>query len=155
MIILMNNKEEFWGLDWIIIRMSRNFHDHNSILINLSGSSNIRLPLRPPNHIPHIIDWRCYANATTEGFSNMTIESEVSVDGRNRFVIELITQVAAKVRPGSARSKFVRLVWWSSECDALNGRQIELFWVLRRHGGTDNFNAYRVVNEELTELCEF
>jgi hypothetical protein len=69
------------------------------------------------------------------------------VDEKNRFLIELITQstkVAAKVRPGSARSKFVRPAWWSSECDALNERQIELFRVFRRHGGTDNFNAYRV-----------
>jgi hypothetical protein len=31
---------------------------------------------------------------------------------------------------------------------------MELFRVFRRHGGTDNFNAYRVVYEELTELCE-
>jgi hypothetical protein len=79
------------------------------------------------------------------------------VDEKNRFLIELITQstkVAAKVRPGTARSKFVRPAWWSSECDALNERQMELFRVFRRHGGTDNFNAYRVVNEEFTELCE-
>jgi hypothetical protein len=37
---------------------------------------------------------------------------------------------------------------------AINERQIELFRVFRRHGGTNNFNAFRVVNEELTELCE-
>jgi hypothetical protein len=29
---------------------------------------------------------------------------------------------------------------------------MELYRVFRRHGGTDNFNAYRV--EEFTELCE-
>jgi hypothetical protein len=76
----------------------------------------------------------------------MTIESEVSVDDKNRFLIELIaqsTRVAAKVRPGSARSKFVRPAWWSSECDE---RQIELFRVFEG-------DAYLVANEELTELC--
>jgi hypothetical protein len=120
--------------------------DHNPILINLSGSSNIRLPLRPPNPIPHILDWRCYADAANDSFSNMTMESGASVDDKNGFLIELIaqsTKVAAKVRPA----------WWSSECDALNERQMELFRVFRRHGGTDNLNAYRVVNEELTVLC--
>jgi hypothetical protein len=29
-----------------------------------------------------------------------------------------------------------------------------VFRVFRRHGGTDNFNTYHVVNEELTELWE-
>jgi hypothetical protein len=94
---------------------------------------------------------RCYVDATKEGFS---IESEMSVDDKNRFLIELIAQssrVAAKVRPGSTRSKFVCPACWSSECDALNERQIELFRVLRR---TANFNAYRAVNEEHTELCK-
>jgi hypothetical protein len=63
----------------------------------------------------------------------MTIESEVSVDDKNRFLVELITQctrVAAKVRPGSTRSRFIRPAWWRSECNALNERQMELFGFL-------------------------
>jgi hypothetical protein len=128
-----------FDFDWTVLDDSAG-SDHNPILINLSGSSNI-------------LDWRCYANADNEGFYNMTIESGVSMDDKNRFLIELITQ-SAKVRSGSARWKFVRLAWWSSECDALNERQMELFWVFRRHEGTDSFNAYCAVNEELTELCE-
>jgi hypothetical protein len=31
---------------------------------------------------------------------------------------------------------------------------MKLFRVFRRHGWTNNFNAYRVMNEELTELSE-
>jgi hypothetical protein len=31
---------------------------------------------------------------------------------------------------------------------------MKLFRYFRRHGVTVNFNAYRLVNEELTELCE-
>jgi hypothetical protein len=46
---------------------------------------------------------------------------------------------------------FTRL---SNEYDALNERQMELFRDFRSHGGTDISNAYRVMNEELTELCE-
>jgi hypothetical protein len=88
----------------------------------------------------------------------MTIESGVSMDDKNRFLIELITQsvrAAPKVGPGSARLKIGRpAYWWSTECDALNERQMELFRVFRSHEGTENFNAYRVMNEELTELCE-
>jgi hypothetical protein len=97
--------------DWTVLDDSAR-KDHKPILINLSGLSNIRLPLRPPNHILHILDWRSYTNATNEGFFNMTIEPGVSVDDKNRFLIELITQSAkeaAKVGPGSTRSKFVCL----------------------------------------------
>jgi hypothetical protein len=65
-----------FDFDWMVLDDSAQ-SDHNPILINLSCSSNIRLLLRPPNPIPHILDWRCYADATNEDFSNITIESEV------------------------------------------------------------------------------
>jgi hypothetical protein len=87
----------------------------------------------------------------------MTIKSEMFLDDKNRFLMKLIgqsTRVPAKVRWGSPRSKFFHPNWWSSGCVALNESQMKLFRVFRRHGGTVNFNAYRLVNEELTELCE-
>jgi hypothetical protein len=86
---------------------------HNPILINLSSSSNIRLPLRPPNPIPHILDWRCYADATNEGFSNINIES---VDDKNIFLIELITQ--------SSRVDFLLELY----NDSLNAGQTPVDW---------------------------
>jgi hypothetical protein len=81
------------------------FHFHQKIIKLVT-----KIKLRPAfSRLPilHILDWRCYAYTTNEGFSNMTIESEVSVDDKNRFLIELIAQ-STKVRPETPRSKFVR-----------------------------------------------
>jgi hypothetical protein len=134
------------NFDWTVLDDSA-ASDHNPIFINLSGLSNIRLPLRPPSPNPRILDWRCYANANNESFSNMTIDSGVSVDtnppgwlprwGRDP------QDRSSFAQPGGAANLMV----------GMKGKW-NFFGFLGDMEWTDNFNAYRVVNEELTELCE-
>jgi Reverse transcriptase (RNA-dependent DNA polymerase) len=83
------------------------------------------------------------------------IPTNLSINEKEEQIIETITEAAncaSQNVPKISKTKFVRPHWWNGECDILNERQMELFRIFRRIGGS-NYDAYKLVNEQLTELC--